>query len=246
MNGSHNESGLVTFNRPTFQRLLSIVRRSGKISVLRCLEYERLEQLELEGRVLDFGGGTKTNYSEQVAKWSKVGAAFIYESANIDPRTKPTFLLEPGAPLPCEEARYDTVLSFNTFEHIYDVTAVLHELNRVTKSGGNLIFIVPFIFRVHGHPSDFSRHTPAYWSEKLKETGFDPVGIEALHWGPFSVASTVTGLPGPFKKTRLRIALFKDFALSFLKSRMEAKTNFKQDHAAVNCPLGYFIAARRI
>ncbi len=245
MSGSHIDSGLVAFERPTFRRLINILQRAGKISVLRCLEYDRLAQLQLEGRVLDFGGGSKTNYSQYVAGWSKAGRSFLYESANIDSGTEPTFLLEPGAPIPCEDARYDTVLSFNTFEHIYDVTEVLHELHRVTKQNGDLIFIAPFIFRVHGHPSDFSRHTPAYWRNKLVETGFEPVGVEALHWGPFSVAATVAGLPGPFKKTRLRIALIKDFLLSSLKARKGSRTHFKQDDSAVNCPLSYFILAKR-
>lgn len=238
------DAGMVEFKRPTLSRLRKLLANAGRISVLRCLEYERLTELKLTGRVLDFGGGSKTNYADQVAGWGNSVGGFEYQSANIDPRTEPTYLLQPGAPLPCETESFDTVLSFNTFEHIYDVTTVLHDIHRVMKKGGQIMYIVPFIFRVHGHPSDFSRHTPAYWQQKLAETGFTVTNIEVLHWGPFSVASTVAGLPGPFKKTRLRLSLILDFLLS-LRHRNDGRVKFEQDHALVNSPMGYFVTATR-
>lgn len=244
MDSYQANAGLVEFKRPTFTRLQKLLANAGRISVLRCLEYERLAELNLTGRVLDFGGGSKTNYADQVAGWGRSIGSFEYQSANIDPRTEPTYLLQPGAPLPCEAECFDTVLSFNTFEHIYDVTSVLRDLHRVTKQGGQIIYIVPFIFRVHGHPSDYSRHTPAYWQQKLAEAGFTLTKIEALHWGPFSVASTVTGLPGPFKRTRLRLSIIMDFLLS-LRRRKSNQIEFEQDHSVVNCPLGYFVTAIR-
>jgi SAM-dependent methyltransferase len=245
MRAQLTDTTFVTFKPPTFPRLLTMLRQSARISVLRCLEYERLAGLELQGFVLDFGGGNVTNYREQLSNWTKQGTFFRYESANIDPQTEPTFLLEPNAPIPCEDNRYDAALSLNTFEHIYDVTPVLRDLNRVLKEGGKLVFIVPFIFRVHGHPSDFSRHTPAFWRQKLAETGFEINEVEALHWGPFSAACTVTGIPGPFKKTRLRVAIFKDFILSLMKRSVSKPGRFRQDHPIVNCPLGYLVTATK-
>ncbi|MBB3353302.1 methyltransferase domain-containing protein [Rhizobium lentis] len=238
-------SGLVGFDIPTFRRLLHMLKRAGTISTLRCLEYERLKFLGLEGLVLDFGGGSRTNYSQHVKEWIKPGAPFEYESANIDPSTEPTYLVEPDGPLPCADHRYDAVVSFNTFEHVYQGKETLIKLQRVLKKSGRLHFIVPFIFRVHGHPSDYIRGTPAYWQTLLDECGFTLISTTALLWGPYSTACSVTGLPGPFKRTRTRIALTIDYLLARWKFRKDGEAKFNQDHPAVRCALGYLISARR-
>ncbi|WEA60688.1 methyltransferase domain-containing protein [Rhizobium sp. BJ04] len=240
-----DRSGLVRFQMPTFERLLHMLKSAGTISTLRCLEYERLKFLGLEGLVLDFGGGTRTNYSHHVKEWAKRGAPFEYESANIDPHTEPTYLIEPNGPLPCADQRYDAVVSFNTFEHVYHGKETLQKIQRVLKKNGHLHFIVPFIFRVHGHPSDYIRGTPAYWQTLLEECGFTLTSTTALLWGPYSTACSVTGLPGPFKRMRVRIALTLDYVLARWKFRNGAEAEFKQDHPAVRCAIGYLISAKR-
>ncbi|SCB62340.1 Methyltransferase domain-containing protein [Rhizobium aethiopicum] len=245
MHEFHDGSGRVELDIPTFGRLLHMLKRAGTISTLRCLEYERLKFLDLEGLVLDFGGGSRTNYSQHVKEWSKRGAPFEYESANIDPDTEPTYLIEPNGPLPCTDQRYDAVVSFNTFEHVYHGKETLRELQRVLKKSGHIHFIVPFIFRVHGHPSDYIRGTPAYWQTLLYECGFTLTSTTALLWGPYSTACSITRLPGPFKRTRIRIALTIDYLLARWKFRKGGEAKFKQDHPAVRCALGYLISAKR-
>ncbi|MBX5056664.1 methyltransferase domain-containing protein [Rhizobium lentis] len=245
MHEIQNVSGLVGLHIPTFSRWLRMLKGAGTISTLRCLEYERLKFLGLEGLVLDFGGGSRTNYSQQVKEWTKCGAPFVYESANIDPNTEPTYLIEPNGLLPCPDQHYDAVVSLNTFEHIYHGKETLSKLQRVLKKDGKLHFIVPFIFRVHGHPSDYIRGTPAYWQTLLDECGFTLISTTALLWGPYSTACSVTGLPGPFKRTRIRIALTIDYLLARWKFKKGGEPKFKQDHPAVRCALGYLISANR-
>lgn len=233
----------VFFRAPSWSRLASFYGEMPKHSFLRCLEYERMTKVNLTGRVLDLGGGSVTKYSARVPTWG-TPSDFTYESANIDEAAKPTYLITPGEKLPIEDDRYDVVIALNTFEHIYDLHTPLSEASRILVPGGRLIFIVPFIFRVHGHPEDFHRGTPLFWSEMLKTHGFAPPAIEALTWGPFVAASTISGLPGPLKVTRRRIAAAIDILHSKLKGQQE-ESWAQQDDRKVNIALAYFVEARK-
>lgn len=231
----------VLFRTPSFARLRRLWAGTRSTSILRSLEYERLQLLQLSGRVLDFGGGSKTNYSDLVASWTDTQQDFMYESANIDPNTQPTFLVPPDGDLPCEDARYNAVISLNTFEHVYGLSGTLTRLHRVLRQGGELVFIVPFMFRVHGHPDDYSRGTPSFWRKMLTEHGFADVTVEALSWGPFSTATTVSGTPGPLKRLRIGWALLLDLMYFSLKFGQDVTLMEEQDSPVCNAPFGYFI-----
>lgn len=231
----------VLFRTPSFARFRRLLADTRSKSILRALEYERLQSLRLQGRVLDFGGGSKTQYSGLVASWADAQAEFEYESANIDPNTHPTFLIPPDGELPCEDGRYDAVISLNTFEHVYGLSGVLGRIHRVLKPGGEMVFIVPFLFRVHGHPDDYSRGTPSFWRKMLAEHGFDGVAVEALNWGPFSTATTVSGTPGPLKRLRIAWALLLDLIYFSLRFGQDVTLMEEQDSSVCNAPFGYFI-----
>ena len=159
-------------------------------SVLRSLEYVLLEGLEFPGRVLDFGGGQKAGY----AQWLS-GADEIC-SVNIDEEFAPTHVVPPGDPLPFPDAHFDTIVTFNTLEHVYDDVAVIAELARVLKPGGTLHIIVPFLFRVHGHPDDYNRHTPSWWDITLDRQGFARASLLPLVFGRRTTAQMISGRGG--------------------------------------------------
>ncbi|GGK46997.1 class I SAM-dependent methyltransferase [Salinarimonas ramus] len=233
----------VAWRRPSLRRLRRFWPEVSRQSLLRCLEYERLADLGLGGKVLDFGGGEQTNYAAIRSRWHAPAADVTYESANIDEGTRPTYVITPETHLPVEDERYDVVLSLNTFEHIYDLQRTLLELHRVTRDGGMLFFVVPFVFRVHGHPDDYHRGTPSFWRRRLQEAGFRIDAVDALFWGPFSTAATVVGLPGPFKLARLRLAMLSDLALAHA-ARYPVRG--PQDAPVLNAPLAYAVRARRV
>ena len=234
----------VFFRVPTWRRDQQILGQWGKQSILRCLEYEILAELKLAGRVLDFGGGSRTNYAEHVPSWGGP-EGFQYESVNIDPYTEPTFLIDEAGKIPTADENYDTVLSLNTFEHVYDLDSSLGEIFRVLKTNGELIFIVPFIFRVHGHPDDYHRGTASFWDRKLRDCGFRVTSVEVMAWGPFSTAATVSGMPGPLKGLRRHFAFFVDLAYAKLRWKGDSAVSGVQDESFLNIPVGYCVRATK-
>jgi len=231
----------VRVRTPSLSRFHRFFFKRHDWSILRCLEYESLLTARLAGRVLDFGGGGKTNYSDMIPAWADPEQKYVYESANIDPASKPTHLLRNGCHLPVAPSYYDTVISLNTFEHVRDLSGAFREIHRILRSGGRLAFMVPFIFRVHGHPDDFIRGTPSYWEKCLHRHGFDCIQIDVLNWGPFSTAHMISGAPGPFKIIRRYLALLTDIVYFAFRYGQDKTFHLEQDAPIASAPIGYFI-----
>ena len=124
-------------------------------SILSVLQNEFILTLPISGKVLDVGGGRKAKYLPLLP------IGLDISSVNIDAGIEPTHLVQPGQPLPFADNTFDTIICFNSLEHIYDSTAVLAEMHRVSKPGGVIHVTVPVMFRIHGHPSDYLPATPA-------------------------------------------------------------------------------------
>lgn len=61
--------------------------------------------------------------------------------------------------LPFRDAVFDAVVSFNTFEHLYDPPAAAHEALRVLKPGGRLLVQSAFVQPLHEEPYHFYNAT---------------------------------------------------------------------------------------
>lgn len=183
--------------RATLRRYLRLA--NTRYSLLRSLEYERIEGLTLRGRTLDVGGGTKNSYYHLLRIEGSI------ESVNIDPKIQPTMIADLNKPLPIASESYDNIISLNTFEHIENDTLAVAESIRVLKRGGSFHIIVPFMYRLHGSPSDFHRHTSYWWESYLSSLGVDrdALTVEPLLWSPVSSAFSLVefnGLRGLRKK----------------------------------------------
>jgi SAM-dependent methyltransferase len=205
--------------KPSLRRFRAMLA-FGSVSLLRKLEYEALSQLNLSGRILDFGGGKDARYAEML-KWREG-----VESVNIDPHMQPTHLIDVGGEIPVGAGTYEAAICMNTLEHVYDVMGVLAELYRVVKPGGQVHIMVPFMFRIHGHPDDFMRATPSWWRRSCELTGFSSMDLRPLVWGRRSSMSVVPGYRGPLRQVRLHIAMLLDVAsaaILFRGSRMTGR-----------------------
>lgn len=172
---------------PTLARFRTLRGYGAKETMLRRMELDLISTLDLAGEVLDFGGGTTTNYARFLP------ADLNIRSVNISDEFKPTDLVQPGAPIPYTDAQFDAVITFNVLEHIYDDIAALTEVTRTLKPGGALHIIVPWMYPVHGHPNDFNRHTPSWWATTLDALGYADTSLLPLVFGRLTSALMIKG-----------------------------------------------------
>ena len=106
-------------------------------------------------QLLDFGCGTAghrgmlesfgfawtgVNYSSGMAK----------EAAEVSKRDQNIDFYN-GLDLPYGDETFDTVYSYQTFEHIQDIKRTFSEINRVLKPGGKLIGQVSYMEQIHDY-----------------------------------------------------------------------------------------------
>ena len=203
------------------------------------LEYELLMQLDIRGSLLDLGGGERAMYHQYLPK--KIDEYF---SVNIDPNINPTHLVKPGEKLPFDDNSMDNCLSLNTLEHVYDDQFLIQEIFRVLKPGGTFFITVPWMFAVHGHPDDYSRHTPSWWKQVLSDAGYSSASILPLIWGRHSTSASITGWRGIFVGLRKHIAHLKDiFYAKMMFSSKEGTYSGKRGQRICNIAPGHFITA---
>ncbi len=53
-----------------------------------------------------------------------------------------------------------TILSIETFEHVFEIRRAFDEVFRVLKPGGLFVITTPLNFRIHAYPDDYWRLTP--------------------------------------------------------------------------------------
>ena len=180
--------------------------------------------------MLDVGGGTrKSSYLTLLCVEGQL------ESLNIDPEREPTFIADLNRPLPIPSATYDTILSLNTLEHVREDVFALGEMTRVLKPGGRMLIFVPFLYRVHGSPSDFHRHPKPWWEEVLRDLGLEP-DVKAVGGSRYLAAYALaepSRLHAPFR-------MFM-FAMEAVDRRLRPGTHGTDADYA----MGYFIEARK-
>ncbi len=226
---------------PTLGRWIELNRRFPNNSTLRMLEYEKLSSIELTGKVLDLGGGKNARYKKYLP-------ATISElvSINIDKNIDPTFLIRPGEKFPLEDNSIDSCITLNTLEHVYDPKFLIEEILRVLKPGGKVHITVPWIFRIHGHPDDFSRFTPSWWAQALQDTGYSNATILPLIWGRYSTAASISGIRGLFKGIRNHSIHLNDIIYAFFRFvGTDAKYTGKRGQRICNVASGHFITAQK-
>ena len=95
---------------PSIARFRAMRRRTPKASILRAMEYELLETLSFEGRILDYGGGRRASYVPFLPDDIEL------VSVNIDEQYSPTHLVAPEEPLPFEDSSFDGAICLNVLE----------------------------------------------------------------------------------------------------------------------------------
>jgi SAM-dependent methyltransferase len=82
--------------------------------------------------------------------------------------------------IPVEDSRFDRVLFNQVLEHVNDPPAVLAELHRVLKPGGQILCSCPLYFHEHQKPYDFFRYTKYGLRHLFELAGFEVTRISWL------------------------------------------------------------------
>lgn len=171
----------------TWKRATTLVGSVRTKSFIRAFETEIMSGLRLKGEVLDIGGGRKAQYRDLIAGYADAA------SLNIDPKLEPTIIANANEAFPISDNSYDTIISFNTLEHLTNDVHVVREAFRVLRPGGTAHIFVPFLFPVHGSPQDFHRHTALYWDDLLQSIAAVDVIVEPMVWSPAVSALATLG-----------------------------------------------------
>jgi SAM-dependent methyltransferase len=131
---------------------------------------------QVSGRILDFGCGSKPykslfgHASEYVGVDLQV-TGHDHQDSRID-------VFYDGQTLPFADSQFDSVISFEVFEHVFNLPEILSEIHRVTRPGGKLLLSVPFAWNEHEIPYDFARYTSFGISHLLRGAGYEIIELK--------------------------------------------------------------------
>ncbi len=202
-------------------------------SIFREEQYKRIQQLVIDGDILDIGGSKLSGYQELIKGNHKIITVNINKEYGCD------LIFDIEKKFPLESNTFDSVLCINTLEHIYNFNNVIKEASRVLKSDGQLIITSPFIHHIHGSPHDYFRYTKSCLNKICSESGFEIIEVSELGFGLFSLIFQITMdvYPKLIKNFIKRVHLLIDKSLLkiFNKYKLIQERN----------PLGYYLLAKK-
>jgi SAM-dependent methyltransferase len=131
---------------------------------------------EITGDVLDLGCGSKPYEDLFTAATSYTGCDI--QTSGHDHRSSKIDVYYDGKTLPFGDSTFDALVSFETFEHVFNLGEIMLEVTRVLKPGGRLLVTTPFGWDEHEKPFDFARYTSFGMASILRSNGFEIVAIE--------------------------------------------------------------------
>ena len=135
----------------------------------------RANRAYMSGRMLDFGCGNKPYRSlfevDEYVGLDTHDSGHDHTHDEID-------VFYDGKRIPFDDAYFDSVLSSEVFEHVFNLPEVLTEIARVVKPGGHLLITIPFVWEEHEVPYDFARYTSFGISSLLRDAGFEIVVLK--------------------------------------------------------------------
>jgi len=138
----------------------------------RLLQHIRALAPRLHGRMMDFGCGRKPyralfTVDEYIGvDFENPGHPHINESIDV---------FYDGQTIPFGEGHFDSIFCSEVFEHIFNLPHIIGELNRVLKTGGQILVTCPFSFCEHEVPNDYARYTSFAIRHLFEQHGFEVV-----------------------------------------------------------------------
>lgn len=124
----------------------------------------------LNGNLLDFGCGSKPYKGVFTKVSSYIGVDLKIEGREENHKYIDKFY--DGKTIPFEDETFDSLLSTEVLEHVFNVEDILKEINRVLKKGGKALITTPFMWEEHEMPYDFARYTTPALFHLYEKNGF--------------------------------------------------------------------------
>ena len=170
-----------------------------------------LEAIELNsdlvtGDVLDFGCGSKPYETLFKNTQSYIGVEMQFSGHDHSESSIDCFY--DGKLLPFRDDSFDTIVSFEVFEHVFNLEYILLDIHRVLRPNGHLLISTPFCWGEHEEPFDFARFTSFGMRSILERSSFRVLSIQKTNDSFLAVSQMLisyiaNGLPkgrvlGPF------------------------------------------------
>lgn len=183
----------------------------------------------LTGEVLDLAAGAGASYQRYLPGGLKVLKTDFYAD------NKPDKIVDFNQPLPFEDEAIENVFLFNALNIARKPEALLAEIYRILKPGGQLFLSSLFMANEMAEPKDYWRHGYDGLLKELQEAGFQEIKIHRIG-ERFSAAAHLLHPLWGFDFVRLFV-----FALALLLDRLIPKKLKKR----YPCPIGYFCVVRK-
>jgi SAM-dependent methyltransferase len=125
----------------------------------------------INGKVLDVGCGKKPYKKLFINVTEYIGMDI--ENPGHDHSNEDIDVFYDGKIFPFTDNGFDSILTNQVFEHVFNPQQFLSEINRVLKPDGYLLLTVPFMWDEHEQPNDFGRYSSYGIKSILKEHGFE-------------------------------------------------------------------------
>jgi SAM-dependent methyltransferase len=123
----------------------------------------------INGKTLDVGCGQKP-YRELFESTEYIGLELDSPENRIN---KKADYFYDGLLFPFKDEEFDSIITNQVLEHVFNPTEFLAEVNRVLKQQGTLLLTVPFVWDEHEQPFDYARYSSFGISDLLKKSGFE-------------------------------------------------------------------------
>jgi SAM-dependent methyltransferase len=132
--------------------------------------YENMATLadKVTGKILDVGCGQKP-YEKLFRSSHYIGLEI--DSLDNRQNKKADFFYD-GNTFPFQDSEFDGIIVNEVFEHVFNPSEFLREINRVLKPEGLLLMTVPFCWDEHGQPYDYARYSSFGLIATVEKQGF--------------------------------------------------------------------------
>jgi SAM-dependent methyltransferase len=131
---------------------------------------------KVEGDILDLGCGSKPYESLFINAKSYVGVDV--EVSGHNHKDSKVDIFYDGKRLPFPDSHFDAVVSFEVFEHVFNIDEVITEIRRVLKPDGQVLITIPFTWEEHEQPYDFARYTSYGIKHIFEKNKFDVMEVK--------------------------------------------------------------------